>query len=69
MDRESCFNVLHLWSITWEARGGTLRDKATYFRAPNSAGVCNAIIQQNFTMALLSNDIRIMMSVFENGTC
>ena len=28
MDRESCSNVLYLWPITWEARYGTLRDKA-----------------------------------------
>ena len=27
MDRESCFNVLYLWPITWEARYGTLKDK------------------------------------------
>jgi hypothetical protein len=39
----------------WEARGGTLRDKATYFRTGNCAGVCNAIVQQNFTMAVLSD--------------
>jgi len=55
MDRESCFNVLYLRSITWEARDGTLRDKASYFRTGNSAGVCNAIIKRNFTMAVLSD--------------
>jgi len=55
MDRESCFNFLYLRSITWEARDGTLRDKASYFRTGNSAGVCNAIIKRNFTMAVLSD--------------